>query len=473
LVQPLIVIIEDDEGVRSALAKSLEQHDRDVRAAATAGEGMAHLKEKAADLVLLDYRLPDADGLEVLEAIRRQWPDLPVIMMTGVANVDTAVRAMHLGAYDYISKPFGLDQMMFVVNKALEARRVRSEVQHAAGRSVEPFGFERIVGESPLMREAKHVLRQLADSDARTILLQGESGTGKDLAAKVIHYNSRRAEQPFMNITCTALPEPLLESELFGHEKGAFTDARQQKLGLFELAGGGTIFLDEIGDMPATLQAKLLRFLDEKTFRRVGGTKDIQVDVCIIAATNRVLRALVEQGEFREDLFYRLNIFPITLPPLRERREDIPRLVEFLLAQYNRELHKNVLGIDKTAMAVMQAYHWPGNIRELRNLIERAMLMARGGVLTLADLPTELKKPAAAPVAEKETPAIPAITFGPQGVDIREVERSLILKALERTAWNQSRAAALLHMSRDQLRYRVKKYGLRPPSQGPGQWLAP
>ena len=473
MVQPLIVIIEDDEGVRSALAKSLEQHDRDVRAAATAGEGMAHLKEKAADLVLLDYRLPDADGLEVLEAIRRQWPDLPVIMMTGVANVDTAVRAMHLGAYDYISKPFGLDQMMFVVNKALEARRVRSEVQHAAGRSVEPFGFERIVGESPLMREAKHVLRQLADSDARTILLQGESGTGKDLAAKVIHYNSRRAEQPFMNITCTALPEPLLESELFGHEKGAFTDARQQKLGLFELAGGGTIFLDEIGDMPATLQAKLLRFLDEKTFRRVGGTKDIQVDVCIIAATNRVLRALVEQGEFREDLFYRLNIFPITLPPLRERREDIPRLVEFLLAQYNRELHKNVLGIDKTAMAVMQAYHWPGNIRELRNLIERAMLMARGGVLTLADLPTELKKPAAAPVAEKETPAIPAITFGPQGVDIREVERSLILKALERTAWNQSRAAALLHMSRDQLRYRVKKYGLRPPSQGPGQWLAP
>jgi len=473
VAQPLIVIIEDDEAVRSALAKSLAQHSCDVRTAATAHEGLAQLQTEAADLVLLDYRLPDADGLELLETIRRQWPDLPVIMMTAVASVETAVQAMHLGAYDYVSKPFGLDQMMFVVNKALDARRVRSEVQQAAGRSLEPFGFERMVGESPLVREAKHVLRQLADSDARTILLQGESGTGKDLAAKVIHYNSRRAERPFMNITCTALPEPLLESELFGHEKGAFTDARQQKLGLFELAGGGTIFLDEIGDMPATLQAKLLRFLDEKTLRRVGGTKDIHVDVCIIAATNRLLRALVEQGEFREDLFYRLNIFPVTLPPLRERREDIPLLVELFLAQYNRELHKNVLGIDKTAMAVMQAYHWPGNIRELRNLIERAMLMARGGVLTLADLPTELKKPAAAPPAEKESHAAPTFAFGPEGVDIRDVERSLLLMALEQTAWNQSRAAALLRMSRDQLRYRVKKFGLKPQSGGPGPWLAP
>ena len=469
MAQPLIVIIEDDEGVRSALAKSLGQHDCDVRAAATAGEGLSHLKEKAADLVLLDYRLPDADGLELLETIRRQWPDLPVIMMTGVANVDTAVQAMHLGAYDYVSKPFGLEQMTFVVNKALEARRVRSEVTQAPGRPLEPFGFDRMIGESPLMREAKHLLRQLAESEARTILLQGESGTGKDLAAKVIHYNSHRAEQPFMNITCTALPEPLLESELFGHEKGAFTDARQQKQGLFELASGGTIFLDEIGDMPAALQAKLLRFLDETTFRHVGGTRDIQVDVCIIAATNRVLRALVEQGEFREDLFYRLNIFPVALPPLREHPEDIPLLVEYFLAQYNRELRKNVIGVEKTALAVMQAYRWPGNVRELRNLIERAMLLARGGVLTLADLPAELKKP---PAADKEGPIVPSIAWGPEGIDIRDVERSLILKALEQTGWNQSRAAALLHLSRDQLRYRVKKYGLKPKSS-PGPWAAP
>jgi len=470
VASPFVVIIEDDEGVRSALAKRLEQHGCTVRALGSAADGLKHLREKTPDLILLDYRLPDADGLELLEHIRRQWPNLPVIMMTGFASVQTAVQAMHLGAYDYISKPFELDHMMFVINKALEARRVRSEVQPAAGRVLEPFGFDRIIGNSPLMREAKNLLRQLAESDAGTILLQGESGTGKDLAAKVIHYNSHRAERPFMNITCTALPEALLESELFGHEKGAFTDARREKQGLFELADGGTIFLDEIGDMPASLQAKLLRFLDEKAFRHVGGTKDIHVDVCIIAATNRVLRALVEQGEFREDLFYRLNIFPVTLPSLRERKEDLPLLAEAFIHQYGRELHKAVAGIDKTAMAVMQAYHWPGNVRELRNLIERAMLMARGGFLTLADLPGELKKPAPAP--DKGPPAV-SIDFGPEGVDIRQVERSLILKALQRTGWNQSRAAALLRMSRDQLRYRVHKYGLNKQQPGSGEWPAP
>jgi len=470
VASPFVIIIEDDDGVRLALAKRLEQHGCAVCALGSAADGLKHLREKTPDLVLLDYRLPDADGLELLERIRRQWPDLPVIMMTGFANVETAVQAMHLGAYDYISKPFELDQMMFVINKALEARRVRSEVPQATARALEPFGFDRIIGESPLMREARHLLRQLAESDARTILLQGESGTGKDLAAKVIHYNSQRAERPFMNITCTALPEALLESELFGHEKGAFTDARRQKQGLFELADGGTIFLDEIGDMPASLQAKLLRFLDEKAFRHVGGTKDIHVDVCIIAATNRVLRALVEQGEFREDLFYRLNIFPVTLPSLRERKEDLPLLAEAFIHQYGRELHKAVAGIDKTAMAVMQAYHWPGNVRELRNLIERAMLMARGGFLTLADLPGELKKPAPAP--DKGPPAV-SIDFGPEGVDIRQVERSLILKALQRTGWNQSRAAALLRMSRDQLRYRVHKYGLNKQQPGSGEWPAP
>ena len=486
MTQPLIVIIEDDEGVRSALAKSLEQHGCTVRATATAGEGLAQLKANAADLLLLDYRLPDADGLQLLETIRRQWPDLPVIMMTGVANVEIAVQAMHLGAYDYVSKPFGLDQMTFVVNKALEARRVRSEVQQTAGRPLEPFGLDRIVGESPLIREAKHVLRLLAESDARTILLQGESGTGKDLAAKVIHYNSHRAERPFMNITCTALPEPLLESELFGHEKGAFTDARQMKQGLFELADGGTIFLDEIGDMPLTLQSKLLRFLEEKTFRRVGGTKDIRVDVRIIAASNRNLKQLVDRGGFREDLFYRLNIFPVTLPPLRERQEDIPLLAQFFVARYNAEFRKEVAGIDPAAMAVMQAYDWPGNVREVRNLIERGMLLARGVQLTLESLPAELRSPAppappaatatagttavAAPERTRAPEAIvqvgPRMTIqlGPEGVDIHEVERLLVKKAIEQTGGNQSRAAELLHLSRDQLRYRLLKHGLMAPA---------
>jgi two-component system, NtrC family, response regulator AtoC len=458
--EPLVLIIEDDEAVRLALIRSLEQSGCIVEAAATAAAAFSHLAGLAPDLVLLDYRLPDADGLQVLERIRRQQPDLPVILITGQANLDIAVQAMAMGAYDYVSKPFSLEQVMFVVNKALDARRVRSEVQPATGGPLEAFGFDRLVGRSPLILDAAHMLRRLSVSEARTILLQGESGTGKDLAAKVIHYNGARAERPFINITCTALPEALLESELFGHEKGSFTDARQQKQGLFELANGGTIFLDEIGDMPGALQAKLLRFLEEKAFRRVGGMKDILVDVCIIAATNRVLRALVDKGEFREDLFYRLNIFPVTLPPLRERAEDIPLLVDHFIRQYNRDFRKDVTGVDKTALALMQAYSWPGNVRELRNMIERAMLMARGGQLTLGDLPPELKVPASSSKSDVR-PAVD-IDLGPAGLDIRELERSLIVKALQRTAGNQSRAARLLKMTRDQLRYRVHKYGLKP-----------
>jgi two-component system, NtrC family, response regulator AtoC len=460
VTQPVVLIIEDDDAVRTALAKSLEQKGHQVQTAATGAEALQKLESLSPDLVLLDYRLPDADGLEVLETIRRQKPGLTVIMITGFANVEMAVKAMQLGAYDYVSKPFDLEQILFVINKALDARRVRSEVRPAAPPpAFEAFGFGRIIGTSPLMLEATHLLRRLATSEARTILLQGESGTGKDLAAKVIHYNSPRGERPFINITCTALPEALLESELFGHEKGAFTDARQQKQGLFELADGGTIFLDEIGDMPATLQSKLLRFLEEKAFRHVGGTKDLRVDVCIIASTNRVLRALVEQGEFREDLFYRLNIFPVTMPALRERPEDIPLLIDHFIRQYNREYHKEITGVDQTALALMQAYNWPGNVRELRNLIERAMLMARSGTLAVGDLPVEVKTPA----TRRAAPA-PAfdIELGPEGLDLRDVERLLLTKALERTAGNQSRAAALLKISRDQLRYRVRKYGLKP-----------
>jgi len=460
VAQAAVAIIEDDDGVRTALAKHLEQHGYRVHAAATGADGMKNLRADPPDLILLDYRLPDADGLELLEEIRRARPEIPVIMMTGFSNVETAVRAMHLGAYDYVSKPFGLDQMIFVVNKGLEAKRLRTETEWAPPtRTLQPFGFDCIVGRTPHMREIVALLGHLAKSEARTILLQGESGTGKDLAAKVIHYNSPHADRPFMNITCTALPEALLESELFGHEKGAFTDARRQKQGLFELADGGTIFLDEISDMAPSLQAKLLRFLEEKAFRRVGGTKDIHVDVCIIAATNRVLRALVERGEFREDLFYRLNIFPVTLPPLRERPDDIPMLADFFVHQYNREFHKDVKGIDPVALAVMQAYHWAGNIRELKNMLEQAMLMARGGILTLADLPVELRTPAGAPPKEPVRPDL--FDIGPEGIDLREVERLLVERALKQTRGNQVRAAELLHMSRDQLRYRMQKYNLR------------
>ena len=464
-MQPLVMIIDDDESVRTALTKRLEQDGCRVQASPTVSEGLTRLRETSPDLLLLDYRLPDGDGLALLEKIRRRQPDLPVVMMTGFSNVEIAIRAMHAGAYDYISKPFSLDQMMLIVHKALEAKHLRSQVQRTAARPSEQFGFDRLAGRSPRILETLRLLRQLAESEAKTVLLQGESGTGKDLAAKIIHYNSPHAAQPFMNITCTALPEPLLESELFGHEKGAFTDARREKQGLFELADGGTIFLDEIGDMPASLQAKLLRFIEEKTFRRVGGTVDIQVDVRIIAATNRILRTLVEQSRFREDLFYRLNVFPITLPPLRERAEDIPRLAEYFIDHYNREFHKNVAGLDAAALAVMQTHPWPGNIRELRNVIERAMLMSQGGFLTTADLPPEFQTPGRAAQTSPE-PGV-SIHFGPEGIDIRHVERLLVEKALEQTRGNQSRAAALLKISRDQLRYRIQKYGLKTQKEEP------
>jgi len=464
-VQPLVMIIDDDESVRSALTKRLEQDGCRVHASAAASEGLQQLGKLSPDLLLLDYRLPDGDDLELLKKVRRRHPDLPVVMMTAFPSIETAIRAMHAGIYDYISKPFGLDQMMLVVHKALEAKRLRSQVQKAATGPSEQFGFDRLAGRSPRISEIVHLLKQLTKSKARIILLQGESGTGKDLAAKIIHYNSPRAARPFMNITCTALPETLLESELFGHEKGAFTDARHLKQGLFELADGGTIFLDEIGDMPASLQAKLLRFIEEKTFRRVGGTTDIHVDVCIIAATNRLLRALVEQGQFREDLFYRLNVFPVTLPPLRERAEDIPWLAEYFIDQYNREFHKNVAGLDPAALAVIQAYRWPGNVRQLRNIIERAMLMSQGGFLTTADLAPELQTPDQTAQTSPE-PGV-SIHLGPEGIDIRQVERLLVEKALEQTHGNQSRAAALLKISRDQLRYRIQKYHLKTQREEP------
>jgi DNA-binding NtrC family response regulator len=457
-LQPSVLIIEDEESVRSALVKRLRLHGYAADVAATGAEGLKRLADAGADLVLLDYRLPDADGLELLEKIRRQWPDILTVMMTAYTNVEIAIQAIRLGAHDYVSKPFSLDEMMVVVDKALEAKRLRTEVERIRSTQIEEFGFERIVAHSPKMLEIVNLLKHLAESEARTILLQGESGTGKDLAAKVVHFHSPRAARPFMNITCTALPETLLESELFGHEKGAFTDARQQKQGLFEMADGGTIFLDEIGDMPPSLQAKLLRFLEEKAFRRVGGTKDIRVDVRIIAATNRHLRGLVADGRFREDLFYRLNVFPVTLPPLRERPEDIPLLAEHFIRQYNREFRKEVTGIDSAALAAVQAYTWPGNVREMKNIIERVMLLSAGSRLTLVDLPAELKTPVAAAAGASGPPTV--IEFGPEGIDIHEVERLLVQRALEQTRGNQSRAAALLHISRDQLRYRMQKYGL-------------
>ena len=378
-----------------------------------------------------------------------------MILLTAFSSVDMAVEAMKSGAYHYANKPFNLDEMAHLVAQALETTRLRREVRALRASQAQPYGVERIVGESKAITDAKTLLRKVAASPASTVLLTGESGTGKDLAAKVLHYASDRAARPFMNITCSAIPEQILESELFGHERGAFTDARQQKRGLLESADGGTVFLDEIGEMAPGLQSKLLRFLEEKTFKRVGGVADIRVDVRVVAATNRLLEDEVAKGRFREDLYYRLNVLPIVLPPLRARTDDIPALVHYFIDAYNTEFRKRVRGVNSDAMHRLQTYGWPGNIRELRNAVERAMLLVDGSELTAADFPV---------VSGGGAHLTEAVALPPTGVDLEQLEHSLVVQALERSGWNQTKAARLLGLNRDQIRYRIEKFKLERPT---------
>ncbi len=449
-----IMVVDDEHLIRWSLEQNLMKPGYEVLTAGNGEDALKLVREEQPELVLLDIHMPGISGLEVLEKVKEFDDEIIVIMVTAHGGLETAVNAMRMGAYDYINKPFNLDEMGIVIKKALENFDLRREV---AGLRSEhkKVGSPTIVGKGKLMQHVLAMMERVAKSEASTVLVQGESGTGKELVAKWIHYESSRADKPFVAINCAAVPSTLLESELFGYDKGAFTDAKAMKKGLFELADGGTVFLDEIGDMELGMQAKLLRFLEDRTFRRVGGSKVISVDVRIISATNKDLLKAVEEKSFRNDLYYRLQVIPIFLPPLRERKEDIVILANHFIESFNKEFNKRIKGLSAAAEQMLTDYSWPGNIRELKNVIERAIILGGEDTLMLEQLPLEIVTQSAAPTSRQST----VFKLPPEGVDIEEVEKELIRQALEVSDGNQSKAAKKLSLGIDAFRYRMKKFG--------------
>ena len=450
-----ILVVDDEKLLRWSLEQNLSKEGYSVITAEKGLEGLELFSAEQPDIVLLDVQLPDISGLNVLENIKKENSNTIVIMVTAFGDIQTAVKTIKFGAYDFVEKPFNMEKLKILISKALETVTLRKEVSQFRDKISKQYGFSNIIGTSEQMIKIMDVARKVAKSDATTILLQGESGTGKDLIAKAIHYESSRATKPFMDINCTALPETLIESELFGFEKGAFTDAKQMKKGLFELADGGTIFLDEIGDMKLSTQAKLLKVIENKTFKRIGGIRDVTVELRIIASTNKNLAEEVKKENFREDLYYRLKVIPILLPPLRDRPDDIPLLAKFFIEEFNRDFKKSTKGLTKDTEKSFLGYPWPGNVRELRNVIERAMILENEEYILPEHLPVEFATPDTIRAAVTQA----HITLPPCGLDIEEVEKELIRQALELTKGNQTKAARLLNLTRDALRYRMQKFG--------------
>ena len=456
-----VLLVDDEPRVRASLKVVLEPA-YDVLEAADAQQGLEAFKAESPSLVLLDVILPGTDGLSVLQTMRSEDPSIPVIMLTGTKSVKTAVDAMKLGAADYLSKPFDIEELRIVVDRTLNSKELEREVRQLRAQVVQRYAFHNLIGKSPSMQEVYAKIEQVADSRT-TVLVTGESGTGKELVAKAIHYNSSRRERPFIALNCAALPETLIESELFGHEKGSFTDATARRVGQFELANSGTLFLDEIGDLSATTQAKLLRVLQEREFNRIGGVQPIKVDVRIIAATNKNLDELVRKGLFREDLYYRINVIALYLPPLRDRGEDIPLLAKHFLVKRIEEEKRPAQEFSKDSLELVSRYPWPGNVREMENIVEQAFIWSKGcHVITPEHLPTILRTDTRSTSLRDDTLA------GRLSLEkaVMEFEREIILDALKRTNYVQTHAATMLGISRRMLKYRMDTLGISRPDSG-------
>jgi two-component system response regulator AtoC len=466
-----IMIVDDERLVRWSLRQKCEEWGYHVIEADSGEPALKLAQHESPDLVLLDVRMPDLTGIEVLDQLKKSGDARAVIMITADPQLDDVKAALKLGAYDFVGKPVDFDELHVTIKNALEATSLRAEVQTLRGEVRRDAGYNSVVSVSPKMTELMNFVRKVASSEATTILIQGESGTGKDLIAKAIHYESSRHEKPFVAINCSAIPETLMEAELFGHEKGAFTDAKQMKKGLFEAADGGTLFLDEIGELSPLLQAKLLRVLEDQVIRRVGGIKDMQVDVRVIAASNRDLEKAVREGQFRQDLYYRLAIIAIFIPPLRDRKEDILPLVDFFIDRYNRRFKKSIRGVTDDTRRLILTHNWPGNVRELKNTIERGMILEDEPFLRPVYLPFSVGESGGRTVFERTSPSdggqtlpngrtLPRLYIPEGGTSLEEVEHHMVELAMRQANGNQTHAAKLLDISRDALRYKLKKFGL-------------